>query len=78
MKRILVLMALGLSACAPSHWVRNPDPAFGRVGNPDSFEVDKQECIWRVQASAPGAALSWPLMTTQCLRSKGWVPGGES
>ena len=70
----IAILALGLSACAPMNWARNPDPGFQKVGNPNSFEVDKQECLWKAQAYASNDPLSWPTMVAQCLRAKGWVP----
>lgn len=65
MNRILLVMVLGLSGCAPAQWVK-------QGGTPEGFEQAKQECIYDAQLHVHNV-LEMPLVMNQCLRVKGWV-----
>lgn len=65
---VLLIMVVALTAClGPTQFV-NPN------GSPQSFEVDKQECLYQAQLHQPQNPELWPMTVRSCLATKGWRP----
>jgi hypothetical protein len=43
-------------------------------GSPQSFEADKNACLYDAKLHQPNDAYNWPSLVQACLIAKGWHP----